>query len=140
MITVDFSTGVPGYGTKFIVGALVLLVCDGLWLKLATGTCCSVYPIDKQTREEQEHTRRRTVPAVLLSALVASLVTPIFRAETAGEAASLGALLGFLVFGIFNAVEWALWSKWTLGTCLIDVAYGVSVYAFMLGLQAISVL
>jgi len=140
MITVDFSTGVPGYGTKVIVSIVLLLVCDGVWLKLATGACCSVYPIDEQSREEREHTKRRTIPAVLISAILVSLVTPIFRAEGTGEAASLGALLGFLVFGVFNAVEWALWSKWTLRTCLIDTVYGMAVYAFMLGLQTVSVL
>ncbi len=138
MITVDFTGGVPGYGTKFVISIVVLLVCDGVWLKLATGACCKVYPLNQQTREEQEHTKRRTIPAVLVAAMLAALVTPIFRAETVGEGASLGAVLGFLVYGVFNAVEWALWSKWTVGTCIIDTAYGCAVYAFMFGLQTLS--
>lgn len=140
MITVDFASGVPGYGTKFVISIVVLLVCDGVWLKLATGACCEVYPLNKQTDAQKAHTKQRTVPAVLIAAMVAALVTPIFRAESAAEAASLGSLLGFLVFGVFNAVEWALWSEWSLRTAVIDTAYGAAVYAFMLGLQTVSVL
>ena len=137
MIVVEIGGG--GFGVKFVVGLVVLLVCDSVWLKLANGACCMVYPLNQQSREEAEHTRQRTVPAVLVAGMVAALVTPIFRADTPGEGGAVGALLGFLVFGVFNAVEWALWSKWTLRTCVIDTCYGMAVYAFVLALQTVSV-
>ena len=137
VVTVNFDEGVPGYWGKFIVGLVVFLSCDGTWLKLATGRCCSVYPMEEQSREESEHTRRRTVPAVLISGCLASLITPVFVADTAAEAAALGSLLGLLVFGTFNVVEWALWSKWSVRTGLLDSAYGIVVYAISLAMQYI---
>lgn len=140
MITVDFGSAVPGYGTKFLVGLVVLLVCDSAWLKAATGVCCRVYPLDEQSREQQEHTKQRTPAAILVASTAVALVTPVFVADTTREATAIGALIGFLVFAVFNTVEYALWSKWTVRTAAIDIAYGVAVYAFMFGLQAVSVL
>lgn len=135
MIIVNFDEGVPTYGGKFIVALIVFLSCDASWLKLATGACCQLYPMDQQSREEQEHTRRRTVPAVLMCGTLAALTTPVFVADTAAEAAALGALLGFLVYGTFNLTEWALWSKWTFRIGACDTAYGTVVYAIALAMQ-----
>jgi uncharacterized membrane protein len=137
MILVEIDSGVPGYGGKFIVALIVFIACDAVWLRLATGLCCEIYPIEDMSREQQEHTRRRTVPAVVLNGLLASLITPIFVADTSAEAASLGALLGLLVFGCFNIVEYALWSKWTVTTALADTAYGAVVYALALAMQQV---
>ena len=62
---------------------------------------------------------------------------PVFVADTSAEAAALGAVLGLTVFGTFNIVEYALWSKWTLVTGLCDTSYGVVVYALALAMQQV---
>ena len=136
MIIVEIDAAVPGYGGKFIVALIVFFACDAIWLRLAT-TCCSLYPIDEMSRDQQEHTRRRTVPAVFFNGMLAAFITPVFVADTPAEAASLGALLGLLTFGTFNIVEYALWFKWSIRTGLVDTAYGVVVYALALAMQQV---
>ena len=137
MILVEIDQAIPGYGGKFLVGLTIFLACDAIWLRSATGNCCSIYPIDEMSREQQEHTKRRTLPAVFLNGVVAAFITPIFVADSPAEAASLGALLGLFVFGTFNIVEYALWSKWTVRTGVADTLYGITCYAVVLAMQQV---
>ena len=124
--------GAPeSYFFKVLFGVVMLTVSDGLWLLLMYE---NVYKEGIMAGRGKEVCGVGIVLYALLSSSIAATVT----AESISDAASVGALLGVLVFAVFNITTYAMNSKWKLRAVLVDTAYGTAVWAAMVSIQHIS--
>ena len=68
---------------------------------------------------------------LVLYALAAGTAAALFRASCAEDAAALGALLGTLVFFVFNVTTWAINDAYRWRATWIDVPYGAATWALL---------
>ena len=77
----------------------------------------------------QRSGRAYILTAMLFCAFLFGIVASLFHPPTVGDAAVVGALLGILTFGVFNACALVLVDDWTPITACFDMLYGVGTYA-----------
>jgi uncharacterized membrane protein len=108
------------------LGAVVFMVLDGLWLgllmknfyreqlapivRLASGGIAPNWPA-------------ALVVYALLGTGIAVFVVP--RAPTVSSAAAYGALLGLVVYGVYDFTNYSTLRQWPFVLTLTDVAWGV---------------
>ena len=107
------------------VGAVAFMVLDGIWLgllmknfyreqlapivRLADGGIAPNWPA-------------AIVVYILLGAGIALFVIP--RAPTVSSAAALGALLGLVVYGVYDFTNYSTLRQWPFVLTVADVAWG----------------
>ena len=108
------------------VGAVTFMVLDGIWLgmlmksfyrdqlapivRLADGGIAPNWPA-------------AFVVYVLLGTGIALFVTP--RASTISSAAGYGAMLGLVVYGVYDFTNYSTLRQWPFVLVLVDVAWGI---------------
>lgn len=111
--------------THAALGAVAFMVLDGIWLgllmkdfyrqqlapivRLADGGIAPNWPA-------------AFVVYVLLGAGIALFVLP--RAATVSQAALFGALLGLVVYGVYDFTNYSTLRQWPFALTLVDVAWG----------------
>ena len=116
--------------TLAALGAVVFMVLDGLWLgvlmkgfyrdqlapivRLADGGIAPNWPA-------------ALVVYLLLGAGIALLVMP--RASTPALAAAHGALLGLVIYGVYDFTNYSTLRQWPFELVLVDVAWGTAATA-----------
>ena len=112
--------------TLAAVGAVAFMVLDGIWLgmlmksfyrdqlapivRLADGGIAPNWPA-------------AFVVYVLLGTGIALFVIP--RASTISSAAGYGAMLGLVVYGVYDFTNYSTLRQWPFALTLVDVAWGV---------------
>ena len=116
----------------WLVGIAVLCASDVVWFWF---TSEKIYHLDLLL-----NTNRKNGPvAIFLCAVFASAVLTIFRGTSAEDAAIAGALIGGLVFFVFNACAYYIINnlkndlvrkaEWPWYTAMADTFYGTALYA-----------
>ena len=116
--------------TLAAVGAVAFMVLDGIWLgmvmnsfyrdqlapivRLADGGIAPNWPA-------------ALVVYVLLGIGIALFVIP--RASTVSSAAGYGALLGLVVYGVYDFTNYSTLRQWPFVLVLVDVAWGIAASA-----------
>lgn len=116
--------------TLAAVGAVAFMVLDGIWLgmvmksfyrdqlapivRLADGGIAPNWPA-------------ALVVYVLLGIGIAVFVIP--RASTVSSAAGYGALLGLVVYGVYDFTNYSTLRQWPFVLVLVDVAWGIAASA-----------
>lgn len=108
-----------------IVGLVIIIALDFLWL----GIVMKSFYIDQVgslLRMKEGGMDARIAPAVLvwlcLSAAIVLFALP--KATTWPEALAWSALLGFLIYGVYDLTNYALFKTWPLGVVAADMAWG----------------
>lgn len=116
----------------WLVGIAVLCASDVVWFKL-TGN--AVYHFNKLL--DDERSSGQAALYIFLCATFASAVLTTFRGTSAGDAAIAGALIGGLVFFVFNACACYIINnlkyrnndtEWRWYTAMADIYYGAALY------------
>ena len=129
-ITLTDAAWQPG---PWAAGAAVLAVGDAIWLR-ATGSCLYTrffFAPNKITPPDW----RAVAPWVSLYVVLASLAASVLAADDAPTAAALGALLGALVFGVYNITVAAYLPKPSVVAAGLDVLYGTVAWTVLLSVQ-----
>lgn len=115
----------PTLLTRALVGALAFLVLDGLWL----GLLMTGYYRDRMAPIARlaGGTFAPNWPAALavwglLGAGIAFFVSP--RASSLASAAGVGAVFGFVVYGVYDFTNYSTLRQWPLSLTLVDIAWG----------------
>lgn len=130
----DCSAQSPATLTKFAVAVPMFVCIDALWLIFIPRTLAHfgydtgyLQPF-RDNVANKWGTRAATaslitiVGVALMSASVASVITSSIPAAT-------GAVLGAIIFGVFDLCTWLSTAGWTVRKAVIDVAYGSAVWA-----------
>ena len=117
----------------WLVGIAVLCASDVVWFKL-TGN--HVYHFNELL--DDKRSSGQAALYIFMCAIFASAVLTIFRGTSAGNAAIAGALIGGLVFFVFNACACYIINnlkyrntdiEWRWYTAMADTFYGTALYA-----------
>jgi uncharacterized membrane protein len=112
----------PSWLTRFVTAIVLLLILDAVWLtanapasrRLIAGIQGSPLQI-------------RWIPAAIVYLLIAAGVVAfavVPPTESVGEAAGRGALLGLVIYGVYDLTNRATLTNYTLPYALADIAWG----------------
>ena len=113
------------YWIRVLFGFLFLVVCDGLWF-------WSMYPRVYAACFERPRRKRVRVGCLVSYAAVGALISSAVRSHDTGDAASVGAVLGFLLFFTFNVTMYGVNEAYSLFVCMMDTAYGTIAWTLLL--------
>jgi uncharacterized membrane protein len=116
----------------FFIALLFVIILDLLWVGLIANSFykTEVRPILKMDGDSIAPRWYAVVPVYILLALgFALFVVP--HASSALHAAGLGALLGLVIYGVYDFTNLALLSQWTLRVALVDTAWGAALGALV---------
>lgn len=123
------ATGMPpAYPYKLIIGIVVLIALDSIWLG-------SMYTALYKGGIARPRTLTQGGCCALLYATISAAVAATITADTEAAAASAGAVLGMLAFAVFNITTFAMNKDWTVTVALTDTAYGTAAWAAMCAAQ-----
>jgi uncharacterized membrane protein len=112
--------------TLAAVGAVAFMVLDGLWLGVLTKNFYrdQLAPIVRLADGGiAPHWPAAFVVYVLLGTGIALFVIP--RASTISSAAGYGAMLGLVVYGVYDFTNYSTLRQWPFVLVLVDVAWGM---------------
>jgi uncharacterized membrane protein len=118
----------PAYPYKLIVGMVVIIALDSMWLG---STYTSLY----KKGVARPRAKATGGCCALLYAAISAAVAATVTADTEAEAAAAGAVLGMLAFAVFNITTFAMNQDWTATVAIIDTAYGTAAWATMCAAQ-----
>jgi len=110
---------------QFFIVLTVLLLIDGLWIGLFASKKWSEL-VQNLTREPMKVKLHWAILAYLCMGLAIYFFTlPIIKEKGLKIGALYGALIGFIIYGIFDYTNLAiLGDRYTLSTALTDIAWG----------------
>jgi uncharacterized membrane protein len=110
---------------QFFIVLTVLLVIDGLWIGLYASKKWSEL-VQNLTKEPMKVKIHWAVLAYLCMGLAVYFFTlPLIKEKGIKIGALYGALIGFIIYGIFDYTNLAiLGDRYTLSTALIDIVWG----------------
>ncbi len=113
---------------NFIVALVSFLVLDGLWLGLVAKNF-NLRQLREIGRIENGTFELQYLPAALAYLLMALAVAAFARLTWAGDPPyghtfAWGALLGLVVFGVFDLTNLAILKNYPLAFALVDMAWG----------------
>jgi len=115
----------------FLVALVIIPVIDYLWLAQLMGPFY-IQELGSLARQQNGVFAPLLLPAlvvyVCLALGVVFLVLP--RAQTSWQALSWGALLGFVVYGVYDMTNLSLVQGWPLHMSLLDIGWGTFLCAF----------
>ena len=112
------------------LGAVVFMVLDGIWLGVLMKSFYrdQLAPIVRLVDGGiAPHWPAALIVYLLLGAGIALFVIP--HASTPGLAALHGALLGFVVYGVYDFTNYSTLRQWPFVLVLVDVAWGTAATA-----------
>ena len=107
------------------IGAVAFMVLDGVWLGVLMKTFYrdQLAPIVRLANGGiAPNWPAALVVYVLLGTGIALFVVP--RASTVSSAAAFGALIGLVVYGVYDFTNYATLRQWPFALTLVDVAWG----------------
>lgn len=114
-----------GMLVRATIGAIGFMVLDGLWL----GVVMKAYYRDQLAPLARmadggmaPNWYAALMVYVLLGVGIATLAIP--RASSLGSAAAYGALLGLVIYGVYDFTNFSTLRQWPLGLTFIDWAWG----------------
>ncbi len=115
----------PSTLMRAIVGAIGFMVLDGIWL----GVVMKAYyrdqlaPLARMAEGGMAPNWYAALMVYLLLGVgIATLAIP--RASTLGSAAAYGALLGLVIYGVYDFTNLSTLRQWPLALTFIDWAWG----------------
>jgi uncharacterized membrane protein len=129
-ITFTDAAWLPG---PWAAGAAVLAVGDALWLSVTGSRIYS--PLFFKPNGIAPPGWQRVALFVAAYVLLASLAASVFTAGNVNAAAALGALLGALVFGVYNLTVAAYLPKPSVVAAGVDMLYGMVAWTVLLSVQ-----
>ena len=133
-LTVVANTTPRRYWARVLAGVGVILILDAVWLSIMTSTTSVYKPLTESA------TPLKAGIGIVLYAIVAACVAGVFESNSHKKAATVGALLGFLVFSVYNLTTFATIDGWEALNAFIDTGYGTVVWTILLVTQhAVSV-
>jgi uncharacterized membrane protein len=118
----------PTWLTRFITALVVLLLLDAVWLTAIAPTSRRVIAAIQGTPLEV-----RWTPALVVYLLIAAGVTVFATGDTLLETGSRGALLGLVIYGVYDLTNYATLRAYPLTYAASDIAWGT----FLCGTTAI---
>ena len=116
-----------------LISILILLITDLSWIL----TNKSMY--DSLVVNIQIVPMRINMPAALLAYILMIIgfifiIVPMLNKNSPNkvtQAVTKGGLFGFLVYGIFNATNYAMFQNYSLKVAIIDTLWGTFIYSFI---------
>jgi uncharacterized membrane protein len=107
--------------TQLGVLLLTMVAMDAVWLTANADTSRSLF-----AAVQGSPLQIRWIPAALVYILmvVATWIFAVQPAKTVVDAAGSGALLGFVMFGLYDLTNYSTLSRYTLSFTLTDMAWG----------------
>ena len=125
MLAAESGTSMGHTLTRAAIGAVAFMVLDGIWLGLLMKTFYreQLAPIVRMGDGGMApNWPAAFVVYALLGIGVATFVIP--RAATVTAAATNGALLGLVVYGVYDFTNYSTLRQWPFVVTLADVAWG----------------
>jgi len=119
----------PTWLTRFVTALVILLLLDAVWLTANAPTSRRVIAGIQSTPLQI-----RWTPALLVYLLIAAGVTFFAPGDTLLETGSHGALLGLVIYGVYDLTNYATLRAYPLTYALSDIAWGT----FLCGTTAIA--
>lgn len=133
-------TGAPSQGQKFSAAIALFLAIDVAWLVVIPliMTRCNLtpwhlHPVIKNAGikwQDKTSTVLASVVGFVAVAVISAFVASTISAPDAPAAA--GALVGFVIFSVYDITTWVTIPGWTSVNAVIDTAYGSAVWAVVL--------
>lgn len=103
---------------------LTLIVLDAIWL-----TFRLPYHVSLFQSIQKSPLQVRIVPAFLIYLLIpfAVYIWAIQSSKSIGQAAAKGALVGAVLYGLYDLTNYSTFTKWTLEMTIVDILWGTFV-------------
>lgn len=103
-----------------------MLVMDGVWLQLVQKRAWSDEIERVQGRPAAYRVRYAILAYAVMLFAVLSIIVP--NQETVRDAAKQGALLGFVIYAVFDFTNLAIFKQYSLLTAIQDIAWGTLLF------------
>jgi uncharacterized membrane protein len=113
---------------QFITVLVVLVILDVIWLTIISkdmyqGTVRGI---------QKTKLNVKFIPAILTYPLIAwGICTFVLANNTSNEKGILGLMLGFMVYGIYNGTNYAIFDNWSLKTSIKDTLWGTALFGIV---------
>ena len=118
-----------------LVAALVVLILDALWVHFVMNP-----RYHTMIEEIQRGTSMRVrAPAAVLAygfMIIGLLVFCVRDDDAPVKAAMRGALFGFVLYGVYDCTNAAIFDRFEISLAVLDVAWGAFVYGLATGIAA----
>jgi uncharacterized membrane protein len=101
---------------KFIISFILLIVFDFIYLNISY----KLYPVTKSNINY--------LSAILSWFLIAYIIT-IHKSSSIQHSILYGIIMGLIIYGVFNLVNFAILKEWKLNIVIIDTLWGMTVCA-----------
>lgn len=120
------------YAGKVAAGFFTIFFIDCFWIGFLS-TKCNDYTLGPLRKMATN--KKVTITAMVCVGIISSVVGAVFEADTSHHAAAIGALIGFVVFFIYDATTLAIIQDYRWFHALVDVIYGSIAWTVMLTIQ-----
>lgn len=116
----------------FLIALLFVLLLDLLWVGLIANSFYKneVRPVLKMNGDSIAPRWYAVVPVYVLLAFGFAYFA-VGHAGSVASAAGLGALVGLVVYGVYDFTNLALLTHWTVRVALVDTAWGAALGALV---------
>jgi uncharacterized membrane protein len=118
----------PAWLTRFLTTLVILLLLDAVWLTAIAPTSRRVIAAIQGSPLEV-----RWIPALFVYLLIAAGITAFTVTPSLREAAQRGALLGLVIYGVYDLTNYATLKAYSLTYAAADIAWGT----FLCGTTAV---
>lgn len=120
---------------SFLISLVSFIVLDFLWLGFVVKGF-NMRQLSEIGRFENGEFKIFYVPALIVYFMLAALVTffvlpKVTDAESIWPSFAWGALLGLLVYGVFDMTNLSILNKYPIAFALADMAWGTFVFGFV---------
>ncbi len=122
----------PAWLTRFLTTLVILLLLDAVWLTALAPTSRRVIAAIQGSPLEV-----RWIPALLVYLLIAAGITAFTVTTSSGdlmEISQRGALLGLVIYGVYDLTNYATLRAYPLSYAAADIAWGT----FLCGATAVA--
>lgn len=109
----------PAWLTRFLTALVGLLLLDAVWLTAIAPTSRRVI-----AGIQGSPLQVRWTPALLVYLLIAAGITAFTQTDTLTETAGRGALLGLVIYGVYDLTNYATLTDYPLSYAAADIAWG----------------
>jgi uncharacterized membrane protein len=119
----------PARLTHFLTALVILLLLDAVWLTAIAPTSRRVIAAIQGSPLQV-----RWIPALLVYLLIAAGITAFTTSSDLMEIAKRGALLGLVIYGVYDLTNYATLRAYPLSYAAADIAWGT----FLCGTTAVA--
>jgi uncharacterized membrane protein len=103
---------------KGFIALISIIILDLIWFK---------FSMKKYRKEVPSITNSiRYIPSVIAWFLVACALS-VQNPKSLKEAIAYGSLVGLVIYGIYNATNYAIFKNWTINVSIMDTIWGIVV-------------